>query len=76
LIAAAEDDPSRALVGEVKLRASPHEHARLLAELGRKAASCPALSGRRIELTLWLLTPVPGRSQSLITAARVVRALT
>ncbi len=49
------DDPNVVLVGEAKLECTAGEIERELAALGRKAARCPALAGREILSTLWLV---------------------
>ncbi|MCG8557096.1 MAG: ATP-binding protein [Proteobacteria bacterium] len=55
VVAQASGEPSRALVGEVKLTCSAREARGALGELEAKARRCPDLSGRRIEPVLWVL---------------------
>jgi hypothetical protein len=47
---------------------------RLLAELERRAALCPALMGRRIETVLWILDGVRG-GKRVVSGRQVVDAL-
>jgi hypothetical protein len=76
LVAEAAGDAGTVLVGEAKLAASRGQAARLLADLERRAGSCPALRGRRIVPALWLLRPPTGRvAGTVITANRLMRGV-
>jgi AAA+ ATPase superfamily predicted ATPase len=55
IVADAADGSGRVLVGEAKVTCRSTEVAGRLAELERKAAACPALVGKQIEPTLWIL---------------------
>jgi DNA-binding transcriptional ArsR family regulator len=55
IVAEAVNDPERVLVGEAKLACKPGEVSTRLAALKQKAASCPALVGKRVEPVLWIL---------------------
>lgn len=63
LLAANPDDPDDILVGEVKLSVTPKEVAPLLRDLERRARACPALTGRRLRLALWVLHAPPKHAQ-------------
>ncbi len=49
-------DTSRILVGEVKRAAAAGELPRLVADLKRRAALCPALAGKELTFALWILS--------------------
>jgi uncharacterized protein len=74
VLAESADDPGYVLVGEAKRSATPNEVPRLLAELERRAALCPALMGRRIETVLWILDGVRG-GKRVVSGRQVVDAL-
>lgn len=64
LLARHVSDPDRVLVGEAKIRATPDEIPRLVAALVDRAARCPVLVGKRLDVRLWVLDgvdPDPGR---------------
>lgn len=75
LVAPAADDPEVVLVGEVKHRLRPAEIDRTLHDLKRRAALCPALSGRRIHVALWVLEGAFARRADVIGAAPWLRAV-
>lgn len=55
IVAEAADDPEHVLVGEAKLAMRSSEVPSQLASLERRAAACPALTGKRVEPVLWVL---------------------
>jgi len=74
-VAAAGDDPGVVLVGEAKLKIGRDEAPRLLADLERRAAACPELSGATVHACLWSMqAPTSAAFRKLVDAGTVVTA--
>jgi AAA+ ATPase superfamily predicted ATPase len=74
LVSTSLENDTDALVGEVKLRCSPGETARLIKGLGEKASRCPALKGKNITCALWIMSGVP-KGPQVVTADNVIASL-
>ncbi len=75
IVAAASDDPTTVLVGEAKLTLGRDDAPRLLGDLERRAASCPALAGRTVHACLWAMhAPSSAATRKLVAAGRLVTA--
>lgn len=74
LVAEDVHDSSRVLIGEAKRTASAKEVPRLLSELRRRAALCPALQGRRVEPVLWILEGARA-AEHVVTGRQALRVL-
>lgn len=72
VVAGHVDSPSRVLVGEVKVTATPADVERILTGLTRKAETCPALRGREITVALWVLQPPGALDDPRVLTARDV----
>ena len=55
VVSLADSHPDRAFVGEVKLQCAPREIPAILAELKRKALTCPVLQGKKLACKLFVL---------------------
>jgi len=72
VVANAVDDPNVVLVGEAKLRCSARDIDRLLADLARRAAQCPALEGKTIHPVVFAANAE--RHRSVVTAEQLIAA--
>lgn len=75
LVAEAADDSNLVLVGEVKHRLRSAELDRTLRDLRGRAATCPALSGRRIEAAVWVLEGTLPARPDVVGAKAWLRAV-
>jgi hypothetical protein len=75
LVAEAVGDTKLVLVGEVKHRLRSAELDRTLHDLRSRAATCPALSGRRIQVAVWVLEGTFPRRPDVVGAKAWLRAV-
>jgi AAA+ ATPase superfamily predicted ATPase len=75
VVAEAADDAESVLVGEVKHRLRSSELERTLRDLRTRAAECPALSSRRIEVAVWVLEGTFTRRPDVVGATAWLRAV-
>jgi hypothetical protein len=75
VVAEAAGDPGVVLVGEVKHRLRSSELERTLHDLRSRAAACPALSGRRIQVAVWVLEGALARRPEVVGATAWLRAV-
>jgi AAA+ ATPase superfamily predicted ATPase len=75
VVAEAVDDTELVLVGEVKHRLRSSELVRTLRDLRSRATACPALSGRRIEIAVWVLEGALARRPEVVGATAWLRAV-
>jgi AAA+ ATPase superfamily predicted ATPase len=75
IVAETAGDPTLVLVGEVKHRLRSSELDRALHDLHSRAAACPALSGRRIQLAIWVLEGTFARRPEIVGANAWLRAV-